>query len=96
MGLRPLNDRVLIKRLEEEEKTAGGIIIPDAAKEKPQRGEVVAVGNGRMMDNNQRREMGVKAGEKVFFTKNAANEIKIDGEELIIMREDEILAVIEA
>jgi chaperonin GroES len=96
MGLRPLNDRVLIKRLEEEEKTAGGIIIPDAAKEKPQRGEVVAVGNGRFLDNNQRREMGVKAGEKVLFSKYAGNEIKVDGEELIIMREDEILAVIEA
>ncbi len=95
MGLRPLNDRVLIKRLEEEEKTAGGIIIPDAAKEKPQRGEVVAVGNGRFLDNNQRREMGVKAGEMVLFSKYAGNEIKIDGEELIIMREDEILAVIE-
>ncbi len=96
MGLRPLNDRVLIKRLEEEEKTAGGIIIPDAAKEKPQRGEVVAVGNGRMLENNERREMCVKAGEKVLFSKYAGNEIKIDGEELIIMREDEILAVIEA
>ena len=96
MGLRPLNDRVLIKRLEEEEKTAGGIIIPDAAKEKPQRGEVVAVGNGRLLENNKRREMGVKAGEKVLFSKYAGNEIKIDGEELIIMREDEILAVIES
>lgn len=96
MGLRPLNDRVLIKRLEEEEKTAGGIIIPDAAKEKPQRGEVVAVGNGRLLENSERREMGVKAGEKVLFSKYAGNEIKVDGEELIIMREDEILAVIEA
>ena len=96
MGLRPLNDRVLIRRLEEEAKTAGGIIIPDAAKEKPQRGEVVAVGNGRMLDNNTRREMGVKAGDKVLFSKYAGNEVKIDGEELIIMREDEILAVIEA
>ena len=96
MGLRPLNDRVLIKRLEEDKKTAGGIIIPDAAKEKPQRGKVVAVGNGRLLDNSQRREMGVKAGEKVLFSKYAGNEIKVDGEELIIMSEDEILAVIEA
>jgi len=95
MGLRPLNDRVLIKRLEEEEKTAGGIIIPDSAKEKPQKGEVMAVGNGRILENGQRREMGVKAGEKVLFSKYAGNEIKIDGEELIIMREDEILAVME-
>ena len=96
MGLRPLNDRVLIKRLEEEDRTAGGIIIPDAAKEKPQRGEVVAVGNGRLLENGERREMGVKAGEKVLFSKYAGNEIKVDGDELIIMREDEILAVIEA
>ncbi|MBW1712047.1 MAG: co-chaperone GroES [Deltaproteobacteria bacterium] len=95
MGLRPLNDRVLIRRVEEEEKTAGGIIIPDTAKEKPQKGEVVAVGKGRLLDNGQRREMGVKPGEKVLFSKYAGNEIKVDGEELSVMREDEILAVIE-
>lgn len=95
MGLRPLNDRVLIKRLEEEQMTAGGIIIPDAAKEKPQRGEVVAAGLGRLLENGKRREMAVKAGDKVLFSKYAGNEVKIDGDELTIMREDEILAVIE-
>jgi len=95
MALRPLNDRVLIRRIEEDEKTSGGIIIPDTAKEKPQKGEVVAVGKGRVLDDGQRREMSVKAGDKILFSKYAGNEVKIDGEELTIMREDEVLAVIE-
>jgi len=95
MALRPLNDRVLIRRIEEDEKTSGGIIIPDTAKEKPQKGEVVAVGKGRVLDDGQRREMSVKAGDKILFSKYAGNEVKIDGEDLTIMREDEVLAVIE-
>ena len=95
MVLRPLNDRVLVKRVEEDEKTAGGIIIPDTAKEKPQKGEVVAVGQGKMFDDGTRREMEVAAGDKILFSKYAGNEISIDGDELIIMREDEILAIIE-
>jgi len=95
MALRPLNDRVLVKRVEEDEKTAGGIIIPDTAKEKPQKGEVVAVGQGKIFDDGSRREMEVAAGDKILFSKYAGNEINIDGDELMILREDEILAVIE-
>ena len=95
MALRPLNDRVLVKRVEEDEKTAGGIIIPDTAKEKPQKGEVVAVGQGKMFDDGTRREMEVAAGDKILFSKYAGNEISIDGDELMILREDEILAIIE-
>jgi chaperonin GroES len=95
MALRPLNDRVLVRRVEEEEKTAGGIIIPDTAKEKPQKGEVVAVGQGRLFDDGTRREMSVKKGDKILFSKYGGNEVKIDDEELLIMREDEILAIME-
>ncbi len=95
MGLRPLNDRVLVKRVEEEEKTAGGIIIPDTAKEKPARGKVLAVGEGKLLDEGSRRQMSVKKDDEVLFSKYAGNEINLDGEDVIIMREDEILAVIE-
>jgi len=96
MKLRPLHDRILVKRLEEEQVTKGGIIIPDSAKEKPIKGEVVAVGPGKVADDGKQIPMNVKSGDKVIFNKYAGTEIKIDGEELLIMREDDILAVIEA
>ena len=95
MNLRPLNDRVMVRRLEEEEATRGGIIIiPDAAKEKPQQAEVVAVGNGKLMDDGQRAAMDVKAGDRILFGKYSGAEVKIDGEEYLILREDEILGVL--
>jgi len=93
--IRPLQDRVIVKRIEEKEQIRGGIIIPDTAKEKPQEGEVIAVGNGKMLDNGTRIEPGVKAGDKVLFGKYSGTEIKLDGEEYLILREDEILGVIE-
>ena len=96
MNVRPLNDRVLVKRLEESEKTAGGIYIPDSAKEKPTRGRVIAVGSGRTNDDGVRKPLDVKAGNEILFGKYAGTEIKIDGEDLIIMREDDILAVVES
>ena len=96
MNVRPLNDRVLVKRLEEETKTAGGIYIPDSAKEKPTRGKIIAAGNGRADDEGKRRPLDVKAGDEILFGKYAGTEIKIDGEDLMIMKEDDILAVIEA
>ncbi len=95
MKLRPLNDRVVVKRTEEEEKTAGGIIIPDTAKEKPIQGEVVAVGNGKVLEDGSRRPLDVKAGDRVLFGKYAGTEIKVEGEELLIMREDDILAIVD-
>lgn len=95
MKLKPLNDRVLVKRLETEEKTAGGIIIPDTAQEKPQRGKVVAAGPGRLDEDGKEVKMSVKKGDVVLFSKYAGTEIKIDGEEHLIMREDDILAVFE-
>jgi len=95
MKLRPLNDRVVVRRTEEEQKTAGGIIIPDTAKEKPIQGEVVAVGNGKVMEDGSRRPLDVKAGDKVLFGKYAGTEIKVEGEELLIMREDDILAIVD-
>ena len=95
MHFRPLHDRVVVRRLEQEEKTAGGIIIPDTAKEKPQEGEVIAVGEGKRKDDGTRIELDVKEGDRVLFGKYSGSEIKIDGEELLIMREDEILGVIE-
>lgn len=96
MKLRPLHDRILVKRLEEEQVTKGGIIIPDSAKEKPIKGEVVAVGPGKVADDGKQIPMNVKSGDKVIFNKYAGTEVKIDGVELLIMREDDILAVIEA
>jgi chaperonin GroES len=94
MKIRPLNDRILVKRTEEETKTKGGIIIPDTAKEKPQRGEVLAVGPGKMGDDGKRIPLDVKAGDKVLFSKYAGTEIKVDGIEQIFMREDDILGII--
>ena len=95
MKVRPLQDRVLIKRLAEEEKTKGGIIIPDTAKEKPAEGEVVAVGAGKVNEKGQLRALDVKKGDRVLFGKYAGNEIKIEGVDHLILREDEILGVIE-
>jgi chaperonin GroES len=95
MNLKPLHDRVLVKRLEEEEVTKGGIIIPDTAKEKPIKGEVVAVGPGKVADDGKTIAMTVKAGDKVLFNKYAGTEVKIEGEEHLVMREDDILAIIE-
>jgi len=94
MKIRPLNDRILVKRTEEETKTKGGIIIPDTAKEKPQRGEVIAVGPGKMGDDGKRIPLDLKAGDKVLFSKYAGTEIKVDGVEQIFMREDDILGII--
>jgi chaperonin GroES len=95
MKLRPLQDRIIVKRLEEETKTAGGILIPDTAKEKPQKGEVVAVGNGKKTDDGKVIPIDLKAGDKVLFGKYAGTEVKVEGEEYLIMREDDILGVIE-
>ena len=95
MKIRPLNDRILVKRLEGEEKTAGGIIIPDSAKEKPAEGEIVAVGPGKLSDAGERVAMDVKAGDRVLFSKYGGTDVKLDGEDYLIMREDDILGVIE-
>ena len=93
--IKPLQDRVIVRRIEEKEQVRGGIIIPDTAKEKPQEGEVIAVGNGKLLDSGIRIEPGVKAGDKVLFGKYSGTEIKLDGEEYLILREDEILGIIE-
>ena len=95
MKLKPLNDRVLVKRLEEEVMTAGGIIIPDSAKEKPMRGEVIAVGPGKMGEDGKRMKPAVEKGDTVLFNKYAGTEIKVDGVDHLMMREDDVLAVIE-
>ncbi|MCX7856402.1 MAG: co-chaperone GroES [Deltaproteobacteria bacterium] len=95
MKVKPLHDRVLVVRIEEEEKTKGGIIIPDSAKEKPQEGKVVAVGDGKYLDNGTKIPLSVKVGDKVLFGKYAGTEIKIEGEEHLILREDDILAIVE-
>jgi len=95
MKIRPLGDRILVLRVEEEQKTAGGIIIPDSAKEKPQEGKIVAVGPGKMSDDGKRSPMDVKEGDKILFSKYAGTEIKIDGVEHLFMREDDILGVME-
>ena len=94
MQVRPLHDRVLVKRLNEEEKTKGGIIIPDTAKEKPAQGEIIAVGQGRIGEDGKVRALDVKKGDKVLFGKYAGTEIKIDGDEFLMMREEDILGVI--
>ncbi|MHB8764359.1 MAG: co-chaperone GroES [Deferrisomatales bacterium] len=96
MKIRPLQDRVIVKRLEEEQKTAGGIIIPDTAKEKPQKGEIVAAGPGKKTEDGKVLPLDIKAGDKVLFSKYAGTEIKVEGEELLMMREDDIMGVIEA
>jgi chaperonin GroES len=95
MGLRPLHDRVVIKRLEEGESKQGSIIIPDSAKEKPQQGEVKAVGNGKLLETGERTPPEVKAGDRILFGKYSGAEIKMDGEEFLILKEDEILGVLE-
>ena len=94
VNMRPLHDRILVKQLEEEEKTAGGIIIPDTAKEKPFQGKVIAVGSGRKLDDGTVRPLDVKKGDKVLFEKYAGTAVKLEGEEYMIMREDDILAII--
>lgn len=95
MKIRPLHDRVLLKREEEERKTAGGIVIPDTATEKPIRGEVIAVGPGKILDNGDVRALDVKKGDKVLFGKYAGTEVKLDGADYIVMREEDIMGVIE-
>jgi len=95
MKLRPLHDRVVVRRVKEEEKTKGGIIIPDTAKEKPQEGEIVAVGNGAIGDDNERVALDVKVGDRVLFGKWSGTEVTVDGEELLIMKESDIMGVLE-
>ena len=94
MKIRPLHDRLVVKRVEEEEKTKGGIIIPDAATEKPIEGNVVAVGNGKLLDNGKLRALDIKAGDRVLFGKYSGTEVKIDGEDHLILREDDVLGVL--
>ena len=95
MNIRPLHDRVIIRRMEEETTTAGGIVIPDSATEKPIRGEVIAVGNGKILDTGEVRPLDVKAGDKVLFGKYSGTEVKVDGQELLVMREEDIMGVLE-
>ena len=94
MKFRPLYDRVVVKRVEAEEKTTGGLFLPETAKEKPQTAQIVAVGDGKVLDNGSRRAVSVKVGDRVLLSKWSGDEVKVDGEELIILKEDEILAVI--
>ncbi|MBA4390660.1 MAG: co-chaperone GroES [Syntrophus sp. (in: bacteria)] len=94
MKVKPLQDRILVKRLEEEEKTKGGIIIPDAAKEKPQEGKVIAVGDGKTLENGTKIKLSVKVGDKILFGKYSGTEIKIDGEEHLILREDDVFGIL--
>ena len=95
MKLRPLHDRVIIKRLDQERKTASGIVIPDNAAEKPDQGEILAVGNGKVGDDGKVRPLGVKPGDKVLFGKYSGQSVKVEGEELLVMREEDIMAVVE-
>jgi len=95
MKIKPLQDRLVVKRIEEEEKTKGGIIIPDSAKEKPQEGRVVAIGDGKTLESGQKAPLTVKPGDKILFGKYSGTEIKIDGEEHLIMREDDVLAIVQ-
>ncbi len=96
MKLRPLHDRLIVKRLEENRTSAGGIVIPDSAAEKPMQGEVVAVGGGKILDDGQVRPIQLKVGDRILFGKYAGTEVKLDGEELVVMREDDVMAVLEA
>ena len=96
MKIRPLQDRVIVKRVKEEEKTKGGIIIPDSAKEKPQRGKVIAVGAGKLLETGEMRALDVKKGDTVLFAKYSGTDVKIDGDDHLILREDDILGVIES
>lgn len=95
MKIRPLHDRVIVKRLEEERTSPGGIVIPDTAAEKPIQGKVVAVGKGKILENGEVRPMDVKVGDKILFGKYSGTEVKVDGEELLVMREEDVMAVIE-
>ena len=95
MNIRPLHDRVVVRRLEEERTTAGGIVIPDSATEKPIQGEVIAVGNGKILDNGESRPLDVKVGDRVLFGKYSGTEVKLDGQTYLVMREDDIMGVIE-
>lgn len=95
MNLRPLHDRVIIKRLEAETKSAGGIVIPDSATEKPIKGEVIAVGKGKHLENGEVRPLDLKVGDKVLFGKYSGTEVKVEGEELLVMREEDVMAVLE-
>jgi chaperonin GroES len=95
MKIKPLHDRILVRRLEEDTKSTGGIIIPDNAKEKPIQGEVVAIGNGKVLDNGQVRAVAVKTGDKILFGKYSGTEVKLDGHEYLVMREDDVMAVLE-
>ena len=95
MNIRPLHDRVVVKRVEEDKTSAGGIVIPDSATEKPIEGEVVAVGNGKILDSGEIRVLDVKKGDKILFGKYSGTEVKVDGEEYLVMREDDIMGIIE-
>ena len=95
MNIRPLHDRVIVRRLEEERKTAGGIVIPDSAAEKPMQGEIVAAGNGKLLENGELRPLDVKKGDRVLFGKYSGTEVKVEGEDLLVMREDDIMGVVE-
>ena len=94
MKIRPIGDRIVIKVIEDTAQTEGGIFIPDSAKEKPQKGEVIAVGNGKLLDNGTRAQMEVKAGDKILFSKYSGTEVKVDGEDYLIIRESDILAIL--
>jgi len=96
MKIRPLHDRVIVKRVEEEKLSAGGIVIPDSAAEKPIKGEVVAVGNGKILENGEQRKLDLKVGDKVLFGKYSGTEVKVDGQELLVMREEDVMAVFDA
>jgi chaperonin GroES len=96
MNIRPLHDRVIVRRMEEERTSPGGIVIPDSATEKPVQGEVLAVGKGKLMENGDIRPLDVQVGDKVLFGKYSGNEVKVDGEELLVMREEDIMGVVEA
>ncbi|MBT5891624.1 MAG: chaperonin GroES [Gammaproteobacteria bacterium] len=95
MNIRPLHDRVIVKRMEEERTTPGGIVIPDSAAEKPSKGEVLSVGNGKLLDSGELRALDLNVGDKVLFGKYSGTEVKVDGDDLLVMREDDIMAVIE-
>ena len=95
MKIRPLHDRVIVKRMEEEKTSPGGIVIPDSAAEKPIKGEVIAVGEGKVLDNGERQVLAVKAGDKVLFGKYSGTEVKVDGEDLLVMREDDIMGILD-
>lgn len=96
MNIRPLHDRVVVRRMEEERTSAGGIVIPDSATEKPIQGEVIAVGNGKLMDSGDTRSLDVKVGDRVLFGKYSGTEVKLDGDDFLVMREDDIMGVIES